>query len=197
MKKDERRYYSIEDIEDYNKSFNFLTGARKAGKAKHFERVLDKDDLTKEVTRRNELRMLDLNTMIWKKYMHYSNILNESLKYEPYLNDEELSKEEADWAADSLISSFEDFMYTEDFVFWCEHYNCYQYKKELNWCPFVKLVDQENLMKYEDKYNFEFEVTFNVFNKDDIKTYTTHVLNSWIDEGYGYYERLNEVEYDY
>ena len=197
MKKDERRYYSIEDIEDYNKSFNFLTGARKTGKAKYFERVLDKDDLTREVTRENELRMLDLNTMIWKRYMHYSNILNESLKYEPYLNDEELSKEEADWAADSLISSFEDFMYTEDFVFWCEHYICYQYKKELNWCPFVKLVDQENLMKYEDKYNFEFEVTFNVFNKDDIKTYTTNILNSWIDEGYGYYERLNEVEYDY
>ena len=197
MKKDERRYYSIEDIEDYNKSFNFLTGARKAGKAKHFERVLDKDDLTKEVTRENELRMLDLNTMIWKKYMHYSNILNESLKYEPYLNDEELSKEEADWAADSLISSFEDFMYTEDFVFWCEHYICYQYKKELNWCPFIKLVDQENLMKYEGKYNFEFEVTFNVFNEDDIKTYTTNIRNSWIDEEYGYYERLNEVEYDY
>lgn len=197
MKKDERRYYSIEDIEDYNKSFNFLTGARKAGKAKHFERVLDKDDLTKEVTRENELRMLDLNTMIWKKYMHYSNILNESLKYEGYLNNEELSKDEAGWAADSLINSFEDFMYTEDFVFWCEHYNCYQYKKELNWCPFIKLVDQENLMKYEGKYNFEFEVTFNVFNEDDIKTYTTNIRNSWIDADYGYYERLNEVEYDY
>ena len=196
MKKDDL-HYTTKIIEDYNKSFNFLNGARKAGKAKHFERVLDKDDLTKEVTRENELRMLDLNTMIWKKYMHYSNILNESLKYEPYLNDEELSKEEADWAADSLISSFEDFMYTEDFVFWCEHYNCYQYKKELNWCPFVKLVDQENLMKYEDKYNFEFEVTFNVFNKDDIKTYTTNIRNSWIDADYGYYERLNEVEYDY
>ena len=197
MKKDERRYYSIEDIEDYNKSFNFLTGARKTGKAKYFERLLDKDDLTKEVTRENELRMLDLNTKIWKKYMDYSNTLNERLKNKPYLNDEELSKEEADWAADSLISSFEDFMYTEDFVFWCEHYNCYQYKKELNWCPFVKLVDQENLMKYEGKYNFEFEVTFNVFNEDDIKTYTTNIRNSWIDEGYGYYERLNEVEYDY
>ena len=196
MKKD-NLYYTTKNIDDYNKSFNFLTGARKTGKAKYFERVLDKDDLTREVTRENELRMLDLNTMIWKRYMHYSNILNESLKYEPYLNDEELSKEEADWAADSLISSFEDFMYTEDFVFWCEHYICYQYKKELNWCPFVKLVDQENLMKYEDKYNFEFEVTFNVFNKDDIKTYTTNILNSWIDEGYGYYERLNEVEYDY
>ena len=128
MKKD-NLYYTTKNIDDYNKSFNFLTGARKTGKAKYFERLLDKDDITREVTRENELRMLDLNTQIWKKYMHYSNILNESLKYEPYLNDEELSKEEADWAADSLISSFEDFMYTEDFVFWCEHYNCYQYKK--------------------------------------------------------------------
>lgn len=196
MKKDDL-HYTTKIIEDYNKSFNFLTGARKAGKAKHFEIVLDKDDLTKEVTRRNELRMLDLNTQIWKKYMDYSNTLNECLKNKSYLNDEEFSKEEVCWAADSLISSFQYFMYTEDFVFWCEHYNCYQYKKELNWCPFIKLVDQENLMKYEDKYNFEFEVTFNVFNEDDVKTYTTNIRNSWIDEEYGYYERLNEVEYDY
>ena len=196
MKKD-NLYYTTKIIDDYNKSFNFLTGARKSGKAKHFERVLNKDDLTREVTRENELRMLDLNTMIWKKYMDYSNTLNECLKYEGYLNNEELSKDEAGWAADSLINSFQDFMHTEDFVFWCEHYICYQYKKELNWCPFVKLVDQENLMKYEGKYNFEFEVTFNVFNEDDIKTYTTNIRNSWIDADYGYYERLNEVEYDY
>ena len=42
MKKD-NLYYTIRNIDDYNKSFNFIISPRKTGKAIHFERVRDKD----------------------------------------------------------------------------------------------------------------------------------------------------------